>query len=524
MPTRNLTIMFTDIKGFTARVSAGSRDDLTRLREAHDRLLKPVFAHFGGTIVKTIGDAFLVRFDSPTDGVLCGVAIQEVLRQHAETAAEDDRIEVRVAINSGEVEVVDGDILGEPVNIAARLESAAEAGQVWFTEAVYLAMNRSEAPSAEVGERTFKGIPYPVRVYRVESEPESEFSRRWSEGVQLTERGPIFDGVEPTLPSRASSRRGLGLLALAAVVLAGLATWLWLPSAAEKASARAAELLTAGDPAAALGVAEAGLADAPGHDGLRDVARRAADAQVDRLVDSSGPQVALDWVQARVDEPHLDSLRDRLPLLDTRATVQSIRANPRDESWPALQELLDRHPSDAEVPHLAARLLADHLYPYSPSRLFETALARGHEDPDDAVTAYYFGKFETHPPGHLEIGHDLLAEHRHEETVAWAERALTEAVSGHALHNAWRILKEEKDPRLEQAHGLALQQLLRGYPDEGAADAALEWFETNTPPERRSRLLALHDWILDPPGGWGWTNKHLTERNRDRLAQEWGGS
>ena len=123
--------MFTDIKGFTERVSKSGRDDLTRLREIHDGLLLPVFEHYGGKVVKTIGDAFLVRFDSPTDSVLCGVTIQEVLRQHNSTASEQDRLEVRVAINAGEVELTDTDVFGETVNIAARLESVAEPGGAW---------------------------------------------------------------------------------------------------------------------------------------------------------------------------------------------------------------------------------------------------------------------------------------------------------------------------------------------------------------------------------------------------------
>ncbi len=166
MPSRNLTIMFTDIKGFTQRVSEGSREDLTDLRSAHDRLLVPIFEHFEGLIVKTIGDAFLVTFESPTDAVMCGLAVQEALRQYNIILAGNKKLEVRVAINSGEVETSDNDVLGEPVNIAARLEGVAEPGEVYFTEAVYLSMNRSEAPSSEIGERTFKGIPYPIKVYK----------------------------------------------------------------------------------------------------------------------------------------------------------------------------------------------------------------------------------------------------------------------------------------------------------------------------------------------------------------------
>jgi class 3 adenylate cyclase len=130
MATRNLSIMFTDIKGFTQRTSASSREAMKALLEQHERLLLPVFAYFDGVVVKTIGDAFLVYFESPTDAVLCGVTIQEVLRHHNAKQAKADRLEVRVAINVGEVELEQGDVMGEAVNIAARLEGVTEAGEV----------------------------------------------------------------------------------------------------------------------------------------------------------------------------------------------------------------------------------------------------------------------------------------------------------------------------------------------------------------------------------------------------------
>lgn len=167
MITKHLTVMFTDIKGFTDKSSHKTREELLHLLEDHERLIRPIFERFGGSVVKTIGDAFLVTFESPTNAVLCGMEIQKILRAHNQTAHEETRIEVRVAINSGEVTVKDGDVFGEPVNIAARIEGIAEVNEVYFTEAVYLAMNKREIPSAEVGFRHLKGIPNEVKVYKV---------------------------------------------------------------------------------------------------------------------------------------------------------------------------------------------------------------------------------------------------------------------------------------------------------------------------------------------------------------------
>lgn len=165
--TEHLTIMFTDIKGFTSKTSFQSREQLNQLLELHDDLITPIFKDFKGKIIKTIGDAFLVTFTSPTNAVLCGIKIQDKLKEYNESVDNDNKIEVRIAINSGEVTIKNRDIFGEAVNIAARIEGMAEANEIYFTESVYLSMNKNEIPSAEVGYRHLKGIPDQVKVYKV---------------------------------------------------------------------------------------------------------------------------------------------------------------------------------------------------------------------------------------------------------------------------------------------------------------------------------------------------------------------
>ncbi|MDO8804232.1 MAG: adenylate/guanylate cyclase domain-containing protein [Elusimicrobiota bacterium] len=168
METRNITIMLTDIKGFTSKTAGFSRAQTQEMLAKHRELVLPVIEKFGGRLVKTIGDAFLVAFNSPTDAVICGVEVQTVLRAHNEGKTPAEKIEIRIAINSGEVAIHDdGDIYGDAVNITSRLESIAEAGEVFFTESVYLSMNKTEVPSSEIGYRQFKGIPEKIKVFRV---------------------------------------------------------------------------------------------------------------------------------------------------------------------------------------------------------------------------------------------------------------------------------------------------------------------------------------------------------------------
>jgi class 3 adenylate cyclase len=171
LKTANLAIVFTDIQGFTERTSQQTLEQNQRLLQVHAALLTPLFRSFGGRIVKSIGDAFLVTFESPTQAVLCGVALQDRLWLHNRSALEAERLEVRVAINVGEVRVEAGDVFGEPVNIAARVEALTGAGEVYFTEAVYLSMNKAEVPSEEVGAFELKGIPGRIRVLRVPKAP-----------------------------------------------------------------------------------------------------------------------------------------------------------------------------------------------------------------------------------------------------------------------------------------------------------------------------------------------------------------
>jgi serine/threonine protein kinase len=163
--TANLAVMVTDIAGYAERTGQQSREEAARWLKLHEQLLSPVFKGFRGKVVKTIGDAFLVTFGSPTDAVLCGMAIQDRLWFHNQTARAEEQIRVCVAISAGEVRLHKGDIFGEAVNLAARVETLAKPGDVLLTDAVYATMNTAEASLELRGEHTFKGINRAVSVY-----------------------------------------------------------------------------------------------------------------------------------------------------------------------------------------------------------------------------------------------------------------------------------------------------------------------------------------------------------------------
>ncbi len=215
MITRNLTILLTDIKGFTDKSSHKTRAEIQHMLDEHKLIVLPILEAKGGKLIKTIGDAFLMTFESPTDAVLSGIEVQEALRVYNEGKEADLRIEIRIAINQGEVNLSDNDVYGEPVNITARIEAIAEANEVFFTDAVYLAMNKKEVPSAEVGLLQLKGIPEKVRVYKVKREtPVAENSAG----------DPVTAGATPTAADLAAKAgRSLGkVLGVGPSVAAGV--------------------------------------------------------------------------------------------------------------------------------------------------------------------------------------------------------------------------------------------------------------------------------------------------------------
>ena len=165
--TENLTVMFTDIVGFTERTSQQSRAQNRAMLRDHNHLLLPLVARFGGRRVKSIGDSLMLGFHSPTDAVRCGMAMHDALAEYNFRRPESDQIHIRVAINVGEVRIDGNDIFGEAVNVASRVEGLTPPDQIYFTEAVYLAMNKAEVSSTFAGRHKLKGIPEPVKLFTV---------------------------------------------------------------------------------------------------------------------------------------------------------------------------------------------------------------------------------------------------------------------------------------------------------------------------------------------------------------------
>ncbi len=160
-----LTIMFIDIAGYTKTTARLGRDSLNTLHETFDNLVLPVFQKYNGTVIKKIGDAFLITFKSSTDAIWCGIQLQKAFFEHNKAAKS--KINIRVALHTGEVLHRKNDIYGDAVNAAARIEGVADAGQIVFSESVFLSMNKNEIPFTFLGSRNLKGLKYPIKLFRV---------------------------------------------------------------------------------------------------------------------------------------------------------------------------------------------------------------------------------------------------------------------------------------------------------------------------------------------------------------------
>jgi class 3 adenylate cyclase len=163
---RTLTVMFSDIQNYTASTASSHRMAPLDLVRRHRDTVTPIARRRGGRIVKSLGDGLLLTFDSATDAVCAGVEIQSAIAAMSRGFDDSPKLAIRIGIATGEAILSDGDIFGEVVNVAARLQQAAGSGEVVFSESTCAIINREEVRFDELGERELKGVGSPVKVFR----------------------------------------------------------------------------------------------------------------------------------------------------------------------------------------------------------------------------------------------------------------------------------------------------------------------------------------------------------------------
>jgi adenylate cyclase len=200
-------ILAADAVGYSKMMAANEEKTL-KVLSAHRAVIDGIIEFHEGRIVGTAGDSVLAEFGSPVEAVRCAVEIQDALKTRNEALPEADRMLFRVGVNLGDVIAKDDDILGDGVNIAARLESIAEPGGICVSSSVYEQIaGKLDLGFIDIGAQSLKNIMRPIQVYRIE-------------------RGLRAPGA-PSMTRAPRGGRSLRIVAGAIVSLAAAATIAW---------------------------------------------------------------------------------------------------------------------------------------------------------------------------------------------------------------------------------------------------------------------------------------------------------
>jgi TolB-like protein/class 3 adenylate cyclase len=177
---RLAAILAADVAGYSRLIGADEEGTLNRMRSIRTDVIDPKITEHRGRIVKTTGDGLLAEFSSVVDALRCATEIQNAMAEGNAGIATEKRIECRMGVNVGDIVVEDGDIFGDGVNVAARLEGLADPGGICVSARVQEdAAGRLDLTFDDLGEQSLKNIARSVRVYRVrltEAENTPEFA------------------------------------------------------------------------------------------------------------------------------------------------------------------------------------------------------------------------------------------------------------------------------------------------------------------------------------------------------------
>jgi len=172
---RRLAAIFAgDVAGYSRLMGADEEGTLLRLNAHRREFVEPKIADYHGRIVKRTGDGVLIEFASAVDATRCAIEIQRGMVERNAPVPQDKRIELRIGIHVGDIIIEEGDIYGDGVNIAARLEGIAQPGGICISDDAYRQVRgKLDASFEDGGEQSLKNIARPVRVYWLRSNEKS---------------------------------------------------------------------------------------------------------------------------------------------------------------------------------------------------------------------------------------------------------------------------------------------------------------------------------------------------------------
>jgi adenylate cyclase len=199
-PRKLAAILCSDVVGYSRLAGADEDRILARLRALRSDLIDPTIAVHHGRIVKRTGDGSIVEFRSVVDAVRCAIEVQNAMVERNAGVPEDRRIVFRIGIHLGDVvEEADGDLMGDGVNIAARLEGIATPGAICLSEQAYWQVKgRLDLEVTDLGPTQLKNIAEPVRAYSLEA---GERAR--------AKPAKLAEPVTPVTPAAPTPRKGV---------------------------------------------------------------------------------------------------------------------------------------------------------------------------------------------------------------------------------------------------------------------------------------------------------------------------
>src|SRR6516162_7726814 len=202
-------ILVSDIVGFSRLAGADEDRILARLRTLRSDLIDPTIAVHHGRVVKRTGDGSIIEFRSVVDAVRCAIEVQSGLAERNSGLPLEKRIEYRVGIHLGDVvEEEDGDLMGDGVNIAARLEGVAKPGTICLSaQAYWQVKGRLDLKATDLGATRLKNIAEPIHVYSLEV-------------GQPTQTKPVPSATPVDQAKAVASKRRIGAASLAAAIAA----------------------------------------------------------------------------------------------------------------------------------------------------------------------------------------------------------------------------------------------------------------------------------------------------------------
>ncbi len=226
---RLAAIMFTDVAGYT---TLGQRNESLSIAliDAQRDLIKPILARHNGREVKTAGDSFLVEFTNALDAVRFAYDIQRATRELNISLPDERRLHLRIGLHLGDITKSRGDIYGDAVNVASRIESLAEDGGVCLTRQVYdQVQNKFELPLKSIGSKPLKNVREPVEIYKMEfpwekSRVPEQLNRRRIAVLPFANMSPdpndsyFADGMTEEIISTLSGMSGFSVVARTSVM------------------------------------------------------------------------------------------------------------------------------------------------------------------------------------------------------------------------------------------------------------------------------------------------------------------